>query len=118
MHTLRNVVALAHGRKNTFTKIILRAAGTEPQSAVRGARWSYRGPFSRRARALPAAKIKLIIASRDAWCKRTVKCLQRMGVSALHGICKPRTDHDTPDPNGWHIYGLESFKSYTLAKFS
>jgi len=73
---------LAHGRKNTFTKIILRAARTEPQSAVRGARWSYRGPFSRRA--LRAAKIKLIIASRDAWCKRTVKCLQCTFVSALH----------------------------------
>jgi hypothetical protein len=65
-----------------FKKIILRAAGTEPQSAVRGARWSYRGPFPRRA--LRAAKIKLIIASRDPWCKRTVKCLQRIGVSALH----------------------------------
>jgi hypothetical protein len=37
---------------------------------VRGARWSYRGPFPRRA--VRAAKIKLIIASRDAWCKRTV----------------------------------------------
>jgi hypothetical protein len=36
---------LAHGRKNTFKKINLRAAGTEPQSALRGARWSYRGPF-------------------------------------------------------------------------
>jgi hypothetical protein len=30
-----------------FKKIILRAVGTEPQFAVRGARWSYRGPFSR-----------------------------------------------------------------------
>jgi hypothetical protein len=57
---------LAHGRKNTFKKIILRAVETKPQSAVRGARWSYmyRGPFSRRA--VRAAKIKLIIASRDA----------------------------------------------------
>jgi hypothetical protein len=57
-------VALAHGRKNTFKKIILRAAGTEPQSAVRGARWSYRGLFARRV--VCAAKIKLIITSRDA----------------------------------------------------
>jgi hypothetical protein len=54
---------LAHGRKNTFKKIILRAARTKPQLAVRGARWSNRGPFSRRA--VRAAKIKLIIASRD-----------------------------------------------------
>ena len=30
-----------------------------------------------------AAKIKLIVASRRALCKRTVKVLQRMGVSAL-----------------------------------
>jgi hypothetical protein len=35
-----------------------------------------------------AAKIKLIIASRDAWCKRTVKCLQRMVVSALHAAAR------------------------------
>jgi hypothetical protein len=79
---------LAHGRKNTFKKIILRAAGTEPQSAVRGARWSYRGPFPRRA--VRAAKIKLIITSRDAWCKQTVKCLQRSGVNALHAPPPPR----------------------------
>jgi hypothetical protein len=56
--------------------------GTEPQSAVRGARWSYRSLFSRHA--VRAAKILLIIASRDVWCKRTVNFLQRMVVSALH----------------------------------
>ena len=52
-------VASADGRKSTFKKIILRAAVTEPQSAVRGARWSYRGPFSRRA--VRATKIKFFL---------------------------------------------------------
>jgi hypothetical protein len=31
-----------------FKKIMLRAAGIEPQSAVRGARWSYAALFSPR----------------------------------------------------------------------
>jgi hypothetical protein len=38
-----------------------------------------------------AAKIKLIIASRDAWCKQTVKCLQRMVVSAMHAPAQYET---------------------------
>jgi hypothetical protein len=92
MTRLWNVVASAHGRKNTFKKIILRVAGTESQSAVRGARWSYRGPFSRRA--VRAAKIELTIKSRDAFCKRTTKCLQRSGVSALHAPTVGEADSD------------------------
>jgi hypothetical protein len=73
IHTLRNVVASAHGQKNPFQKIILRAAGIEPQSTVRSTRWSYRITFSRRT--ARAATIKLIVASRRALCKREVKFL-------------------------------------------
>jgi hypothetical protein len=65
-----------------YKNIIVRAAGTAPQSAARSARWGYHGLPSQRA--VRAAKIKLIITSRDVCCKRTVKCLQRSGVSALH----------------------------------
>jgi hypothetical protein len=72
---ITKLCSLGTRTKNTFKVIILRAARTEPQSVVRGARWSYRGPFSRRA--VRAAKIKLTIASRDVWCKRTAQCLQR-----------------------------------------
>jgi hypothetical protein len=47
-----------------FINIIVRAVGTAPQSAARSARWVYHGLPSKRA--VRAAKIKLIITSRDA----------------------------------------------------
>ena len=53
---------------------------TALQSAARSARWGYHGYPSQRA--VRAAKIKLIVASRRALRKRTVKFLQRMVVSA------------------------------------
>ena len=71
------------GHSSDFINIVLRAAGTAPQSArARSARWGYHGLPPERA--VRAAKIKFIITARDAFCKRTVKCLQRSGVSALH----------------------------------
>jgi hypothetical protein len=74
-HYLGNNILL---KKN----IILRVAGTAPQAAARSARWGYHGLSS--PRAVRTAKIKLIVASRRALCKRIVKFLQRMVVSALH----------------------------------
>jgi hypothetical protein len=55
---------LARRQKNTYKKIILRAAGTKPQSALRGARWGHRGTFfpPRGAR----CKNKNVFTSRDA----------------------------------------------------
>jgi hypothetical protein len=65
-----------HGNQILLKKIILRAAGTAPQFAARCARWGYHGLPSQRA--VRAAKIKLIVASRRALRKRTVKFLQRI----------------------------------------
>jgi hypothetical protein len=56
-------------------------AGTAAQAAAHSARWGYHGLPSQPA--VRAAKIKLIVASRRALRKRTVKFLQRMVVSAL-----------------------------------
>ena len=67
-----------HGNQILFKKNIscARSAGTAPQAAARSARWGYHGLLPQRA--VRTAKIKLIVASRRALCKRTVKFLQRI----------------------------------------